>query len=354
MRGTFPSWLLLLSLSGALAGLGCHSSASDDAAPIARADYCSKLAKDACTRLVSCCNAAGITTDDDTCLSREQSSCESQATIAEAKGYVYEAQAAGNCLEGAKMFHQGCATRQPGFWESRKVIESCARIFHGTARLGDPCKLDDDCAPAGDSIVGCQRDGKASPAGKCVAIARANRGDKCNLQPDGATAFVGCHNDAICVGPRSTTGAPLETRCAGPAAIGQPCNSSDARTCADGLICDPEGNACTAPRAIGEKCGAVPCASPYVCQWTTNRCVAKLAVGERCRASDLCVDGAACVGGACRELKLEGDTCTNYEECLGRTCKFTAGDASKGVCGKAYGGSVGGVDTSACRVIQVK
>jgi hypothetical protein len=350
MRGTLSS----LTQVFLLVALGCRSSA-EGAEPIAREDYCQKLAKDACSRLVTCCNGVGITTNDETCLAREVSSCETQATTAETKGYAYDPQAAGDCLAGTKMFHDGCATTNPGFWASRGVVEACARVFHGTARLGDACKLDDDCAPSGESIVGCDRRAGATTAGKCVAYPRANRGEPCNLQAaDGTGSFVGCKNDSICVSAPSSTGTPGPTTCTGPAAIGQACTPGDYRMCADGSTCDPTTHACTAPRGLGETCGSVPCASPYVCQWTTSKCVEKIAVGAACRTSDFCVGGAACVGGTCRTLSPEGTACSSSDECMSRYCQFTAGDYRNGTCSKVYDASTGGVDTSACRAIQVK
>ncbi|MEO7093856.1 MAG: EB domain-containing protein [Polyangiales bacterium] len=347
------SALLLLSLSLATAGLGCSASAPEGAAPIARADYCAKLAKDACSRLVTCCNAAGITTTEEACTARETSACEAQATVSETAGRIYDELAAGNCLAGAALFQAGCATKQPGFWESRGVVDTCARVFHGRVPLGAGCKGDDDCAPSPDAVVGCTVTA-GDTAAKCTPIPRANRGEKCNLTPDDSGTFVACKLDSICIGLPTTSGVTGETRCRGPAQVGEACLAFDPRTCADGLSCDPDRKLCTAPRKLGETCGTLPCEDPLVCQYTTNRCVAKIPLGESCRASDLCVDGAACVRGLCTAVKREGEKCIGSEECQSSYCMYESPDPDSGKCSKVYVGSSGGVDTSTCRAIEVK
>lgn len=347
MSSILPAVVIL-----ALGALGCRAGSANDAAPIARAEYCSTLAKAQCGSLVSCCHDAGVTTDDATCLSREQRACEALSADAESKGYVYDPQAAGNCHAGATLFHDGCAARQPGFWESRDVVDACSRIFHGTAALGATCRVDEDCAPSDEALVGCRRDATTG-SGSCAAIPRANRGEVCNLKAGDASTFIACKSDAICTGEGASAGAPVITRCMGPSGIGQPCDPGDGRTCADGLFCHPDTKQCLRPRGLGESCAAVPCAEPHVCQPTTNLCVDRIGVGDACRASDLCAIGASCIATRCAQLLPEGAACNEYIQCQSYNCTLTG--ASSGTCGKVYGGtSSNGVDLYACRAIEVK
>lgn len=310
--------LLLLPLSAA-----CSStSASPSAAPLALQSYCTSVARSICDRFAPCCRAGGMSVDVDACLSRQKSRCDEAVAVEQSKGRVYDASSAGACVAGADAFFDGCVRRDLAYWRTQAVSEACARVWTGSAKAGEACTDDADCASAPDERVACVSDGSKRV---CAAIHLAASGQSCDLTPGGA--MVGCADGLYCA----------SGTCRAPSAENGGCSPS-LGSCKDGLACHVKALVCKSPGKRGDSCSnGVPCGAGLYCG-LAGTCTAFVGAGGSCRNYERCADGLACVSEQCTALQPDGASCNWSGACASGRCDIS-GSSSTGTC-VSSGGSI--------------
>lgn len=187
--------------------------------------------------------------------------------------------------------------------------DACDRVFGGsggTAKPGESCSDDDDCAPSTEGKVDCRS-----------SFVMGTEVRKCQIQlrgKDGDTPCVGTVEGSVTTYPGSAN-ADIPVRgylchvsdglrcdgttrtCARFKAIGEACTGSSTE-CVSNAYCDVAQRMCADRKAVGSMCTGQQCALGSTCDSTTRTCVAQLADGAPCTQSAQC-RSARCVNAAC-------------------------------------------------------
>jgi hypothetical protein len=247
------TWIVLVGI--ALAGCGSSSqfSAADDDVPLSEVP--DGYAKAYCSALERCYGLLfELMYDREDCTtivadSFRQGDLPSLEAAVEDGRVVYQGKLASACFEAV-------AERACGDLQNRE-IEECEAALRGTAAVGEPCELDEECE--GSSIC------ETSLACPGMCVRRYGAGVAC-LEDDQ------CADGLVC--------SSATAHCVAPAAEGEPCEGGIEAQCAGGLIC------------VGQEAAEM---MPGTCVPIGE--VARGAAGEACdpRAAQLCAESASCV-----------------------------------------------------------
>lgn len=303
-----------LSLVAALwLTLGCSSESNDEpvdlasGAPVSESAFIDAYGELVCNQLERCCAEAGYEYDGGFCalLTSGMGASEHQ-TYSDVQG--------GLCLKEAALVTSCTAEEVP----------ACEGVFTGTLAPGAACESDGDCAAPANGTASCDM-----MRNVCVAELRGVEGDTChrscseeadggwwcsyntNLDTDNLDTLGDCYKD-------------------------------------DGLYCDPTDNLCRVLSAVGESCsGDNSCADQDYCTIfdgeTESTCQPRRLVGESCDSFlTPCIDTAFCSADLCVTKKPAGESCTEFNECLGYCDCGASGDCSAGgVCAGDGGTELG-------------
>jgi hypothetical protein len=249
------------------------------------------------------------------------------------------------CLDDVRAL--GCAV------ESSRLPASCRLAVLGTAVLGEPCEINDDCE--GDAF--CDTD--SSCPGSCAALQgegmACSRDEDAQCQ-DGLTCFCAgaeCPQGGTCqalgalgdecdpgVLPACAPGNVCLQEGASPAcaalatlyfrALDEDCDVTS-ELCEEGLVCESvSGTAgvCRPPVGSGEPCGrAEPnqCPKDEYCDAESpgevGTCAARPGDGQPClNRSVPCADGHVCIVDTCRALRANGEDCMSERQCFSGVC----------------------------------
>ena len=212
---------------------------------------------------------------------------------------------------------QGCAI------QTERLPASCQRALQGTVAEGGTCTTGADCATGAFCTTGaCPRTCSARSA----AASSCTRDEECN-------------SGLICV----------QSKCAAPAAIGEPCGGATGAVCALGTSCvgstteaagQCASNASVQVGAVSEVCtpGGTLCQEGLSCAYDGAQgfnCQAAVAAGEpchlalptQCPAAQYCTAQDVTTEGVCAALPVEGEPCVLGSECAGgHVCLSAGGD----------------------------
>ncbi len=287
-----PGALALLTLAAA----ACSSSGGGSSASTS-----SQFVQQFCALLAPCCADAGLPSNGQQCTSLLDA-LTSQAS--------YDAAAGQACLGALQQ-----ASSQPGFCSGTMNEPACQQVFGGgaagTARPGQACKSDSDCAPAPGGGATCFFTGTADggTAQACVQTLPGQPGSGPCLGDKTASGASYSWGGTTPLPPQAYvcdpgTGVTCNTttrKCTALAPTGAPCMTDSDCVAAD--HCDYSGSgspACAARLATGASCAASSdaCASGDYCDMTTQTCAPGLADGAACTSSQPCASGI-CVNGKC-------------------------------------------------------
>ncbi len=301
----------------------------DPIPPIPEETYCATTAKAYCPLLVDCCHAVKFDAEVAACEKNYVKSCEDDRRAKLAAGSSYDAKAASACLAAKVRYSKGCAVRMVPVYsmddETWAAMTVCSQVWQGATPLGGVCSADSECAGAGPGVqVGCYMAPTAS-SGVCRTRRRLAEGEGC---ADDALDF--CGGGLICA--PSGGGA---RRCVRRGALGESCSPFAWPSCVDGLTCDPTTNTCAPPRPVGAACVAPlmrtneldsTCVAPAECDSVHRVCVEPRPTGAACSSSsgvalgckrtDYCEPATR----KCAPRKLDGEPCTDGDECSGWRC----------------------------------
>ncbi len=172
----------------------------------------------------------------------------------------------------------------------------CNDVFRGgggSAKPGEACSKDADCASVEGGVVRCQGSG-------AEAYCQVSRPGK--------------EGDSPCVA--SVVG-PITTHVPGETAEGFVCADTD------GLTCDWTTKACRRFAGDGESCaGMGDCAAGLWCG-STGLCQRRAAAGTPCMDGydDSCAEGHKCEGSLCVPRALIGEACGSSRDCESGNCE---------------------------------
>jgi hypothetical protein len=212
---------------------------------------------------------------------------------------------------------QGCAI------QTERLPASCQKALSGTVAEGDTCTTGADCTG-----------GAFCETGACPRV--------CSPRQDAAgscTRDEECKSGLICV----------QSKCAAPAAIGEPCGTSGA-VCALGTSClgsttEAAGqcatNASVQVGAVGEVCtpGGTLCREGLSCAYDGDQgfnCQEAVAAGDpchlalptQCPTAQYCTAEDVTIEGRCAALPVESEPCVLGSECAGGHVCLSAGGES--------------------------
>ena len=251
-----------------------------------------------CAEYAPCCAAAGKPADGAQCRAFYG---------AFTAGATYDPAAGSKCLEEIRAHKSSPTFCQDGM--SSRNAPSCAKAFGdgkvGTAKPGETCGEDDDCAPSSEGEVECRSDYKdGTTIKKCQVQVVGKAGDSpCLGTVDGnVTSYVG------------SSMSEMPTK-------GYLCNV------ADGLRCDSATAACQKIPKVGEPCttaGSYGCTKDAYCDATGSKvCIARKTAGQACELyRDQCADGTYCheTTKVCTTSLADGTACAKSVECLSESC----------------------------------
>jgi len=276
------SWGRVLTVSGVLAGVvaGCGSDDDDG----------SGIAKEMCDLYRPCCAEAGLST--------EQRGCQLLFGAAVAGA---DKAAAQRCLDDMKQ-----AAQAPDFCETSSSTprpKSCEEAFpeqgdvgsRGTAKPGEPCEWDDDCASSPDGDVTCTF---GSGPQFCQVLTRTPAGEACRgIVGEDFHFFSGGSSDAsipVCFLEDGLYCDDDSGQCQPISDLGGPCSNDYG--CSEGYC---ESGTCSALLPPGSDCSGGSCDETSYCSVDDSICHPKVADGEPCESSEEC-DGL-CVNDVCSE-----------------------------------------------------
>jgi hypothetical protein len=193
-------------------------------------------------------------------------------------GLVYDDVQAGRCVRGTAILLPGC--RSPTDPIAADVAEACRMVFHGTSRVGDPCKTENpvDCAPPALGV-------RVFCTGICRVREILEGGEECGM------TTARCGVGLVCEGqpPRCTSRfLPLGAECFPTTAENDRCDQSSDRFCGGNGVTP----VCTPMPTRAEPCTAVPgCAKPYRCDTDRDgqqRCTDAKTIGQACADNGEC------------------------------------------------------------------
>lgn len=264
-----------------LAAIGCGDSEADT-----KDEFIAQL----CAEFADCCVAVGRPGDGAQCRAFYG------AFLSSTSGY--DQAAADACLDEFRALGSGKCD------SASRSTPSCNKVFvssGGTAKPGEACEDDSDCAPPAAGEVEC--------VSNFVGDATVQQ---CQVR------LPGTEGSAPCVG---TVEGNLTVSVGGGDDIPAQGYLCDV---ADGLSCDSQSGACQALGEVGEACsgGQYACVPSAYCDFTDRMCKASLAVGAACQGFDECVEGASCdtTTGTCVALLAAGEACSSYSDCASGNC----------------------------------
>ncbi|GAC1600731.1 MAG: hypothetical protein NVS3B20_21780 [Polyangiales bacterium] len=224
---------LMLPLTGAVLsawlplafGACATSQTSDGGGPIPIAQYCSRTADDVCAQAGKCC---GAPFDQGACITAVKATCEARVKEQQRLGRVYDGTAQSICRSSFLRTFDGCNAKPVSDPAFSTYVNSCLRVWRGTAPLGARCASEVDCADQpGEGKVVCAADGAAS----------GSIGRNCELRP-----YVG-------EGKRCNVAAP---------------DGGKPGYCTEGTFCEPGSYVCRSTKPEGSACStATECHSNY-------------------------------------------------------------------------------------------
>ncbi len=179
----------------------------------------------------------------------------------------------------------------------------------GTAKPGDPCTKDSECAASSAGKVHCQTMFTSGSTTKyCQVQVVGKEGDGCGATIDGnSTSYMSSDKPV----PTLTT-----------------CDTKDSLYCAQSFTSGAPPPKCTKIADIGGACdgsgGSYACKKGSQCDFTSKTCKALPAIGEACTGS--CAAGAYCdtssgsSGATCKATVPEGSACTTFTMCSTGNC----------------------------------
>ncbi len=180
-------------LGGALGGCGGSSTGGTSSAPVTESQFASRFASAVCDNIGGCCKSAGYNYDPAAC----KSALDTQfSQLFASKSLVYDAQAAGSCLDAATGAMSSCNGLDAA------TTQTCQKVFTGTVAEGQPCQSDMECAPVAGAEVYCENfTGPASGAGgqsgssqgTCVVHRRGKSGDGCDMTCTQSGTSTSCY-----------------------------------------------------------------------------------------------------------------------------------------------------------------
>jgi hypothetical protein len=252
--------------------------------PVTREQYRAARVAATCDLSVPCCAAAGKT--------YERAKCEAVALASydERKNATFDPDMAAKCMRYLAVYKtSGCNFVDSFAYED---FASCSKVFTGTAKPGEACKLARDCAVVPGKDVDC------SDAMTCIVLESVAIGGTCAYEIECDGGYCDTGGTGKC---QALPAAPDACR-AGYCAAGNYCD--DAKKCQpttpNGSACVDESDECVP----GSYCKAAtcaplealgnPCASPLACAFdllcTGGKCAAqaKVAVGAACKGTEEC------------------------------------------------------------------
>jgi hypothetical protein len=210
---------------------------------------------------------------------------------------LYDANAAGTCLQTVAQFARGCdATAEQG------VDSTCRKLLVGTLPRGSACTSTQECAPDAGTASFCSGlfydDRVVSGTGECAAmtdpsVTHGQAGDECVDTCDGTTPG-GCiiadnsHPNAV------------------------PCFMSD------GLYCPGAGLTCQPLLQLGQSCSRRSCIVGAFCD--SGTCALQRSSGPCQRGADNCSSDSFCNAGQCELKRPLGSSCQSPEWCQVNQC----------------------------------
>lgn len=285
LRSTFLASATLIGLSL----VGCSSSSSSGSSS---SDFVAQY----CQLYMTCCQKAGLPTDGAQC----------RAFLGAFVGSI-DSTKANACLAEMR-----AASTKADFCPSggsKADTPSCQGLTSsgsGTAKPGDSCTQDGDCAPATAGTVRCASTFSSSGTTEyCQVQVVGKEGDTCGQTIDG--------NATISTGSSS-----------GPQPTVTSCDTKDGIYCASGT--GGAAGKCTKISDVGGACSgsSYSCKKGLTCDFGTSTCKALPAIGEACTFD--CATGAYCdtpsgaSGGTCKATVAEGADCTSNSMCATNNC----------------------------------
>jgi len=216
-------WWLAMVLGGCGGRVTLEQSHPDDQPIETFYEYCLKMERQRCERLVECCARDNLPFAQATCEHEGAWRCSSPAVQIQ----EYDGESAAQCVFYDSIAYSECALK-PAY---EAVVEShtraCAGVFpRQRAGLGEFCSSDDTCAENPASIIRC--DSRTDGVGSYRCYSAGQRHDL------GATCFQDqdCMPELICA---VTDEAGTTSICSNPRDEGELCDSDN--TCLSGL-CD--------------------------------------------------------------------------------------------------------------------
>lgn len=271
------AWLLGAS---AWAAVGCSGGDSG-------AGNKDQFIRQLCEEYSPCCKMAGRPSDGAQCRAF-------YGAVTPSTGYdpaVGEA-----CLTEVRARKDVCDT-------SDAAAPSCSKVFgsgsRGTAKPGEACEDDSDCAAPTEGEVECESD---FVDGATV--------QQCQVQltgTEGSTPCLGTVDGKVTIYAGSADGIP---------ATGYLCHVADGLSCQTG--------ACKKMPGVGEACtgGTYACVPSAYCDFAASMCKERVALGAACTDDDECVATAYCetTGKLCTARHAVGEACTLNAECQSDSC----------------------------------
>ncbi len=201
------------------------------------------------------------------------------------------------CSQALAAWQAARCENRPPLASLRNPLDVCKSFLHGTAKPGDSCTVDAECASGQcltDStlVAGVAADLAAklyTTCGRCGDIVADGQSCTNNFSDPEATVVV---TPAVCA---AGSGCPYG------------CEISDG-----GSECPPP--VCTAGAAEGGDCNLdYACAVGLECRYLSIpdklECVAPKAIGAACAEQNECADSTICRDGACAAQSLAGEAC---------------------------------------------
>ncbi len=332
-RCAFPSILACAALLGGVVG-GCGGSTNGTGSgPVPQSQFPARFESAVCDNIGSCCQSAGYKYDAAGCKSALDQSI---GQIFSSKNAVYDASAAGPCIDSVSAAFASCK----GFDAVSAV--PCQKVFTGTQPAGAACTSSTECKPVANAEVYCEHpSGAGGQAGSgqrtCTVKPRGKKGDGCDETCTENGNVTSCGTSSGGGGAGGSGGAPPSGNatcytndglycagngvCAAMIPIGQPC--PDYSGCVDGAYCD--SGTCAAKRAAGSSCSSF---------------------SNECKDGTYCADPAHTGTGTCTNKKADGQACSSFDECQSENCqngKCSSGGISPSMCsGQMNTGGTGG------------
>jgi len=274
------------------AAMGCSSDGASS-----RDDFITKY----CAEFAPCCAKVSRPTDGASC----------RVFVTALAPPSFDSSAADACLTELR-----AAATSPTFCDSAGSASgpSCNKVFGsaaGTAKPGEVCTKDEECAPsAAGKVICASLFNNGTEIRKCQVQVAGKAGDSpCSGTVDGnVTSFSGSGTVTdvapmtyLCNVADGVYCDSTSMKCAAIGMVGDACSAfGGSYSCAKTAYCDSATSKCTARKAAGDACTSFSdqCSAGNYCDDTTSKCVAALAVGAACASSQACASDS-CVNGKC-------------------------------------------------------